>query len=174
MKRLLLMATCLIGWLTMSAQAPQILSDRHAMLRINAQSRYLLLPIQEREEIANISIIVNPESMYASFADIQSEQIDLSECKIIWWHYHKDGGVDGHDAFAANAVEALAAKNQLRTFYENGGAMLLTRYATNLPSFIGVTGDDEWTTPNNSMLCNIRRYALYGLERCFLPTMQQS
>ena len=90
-----------------------------------------------------------PESMYASFADIQSEMIDLSECKVLWWHYHKDGGVDGHDAFAANAVEALAAKNQLRTYYENGGAMLLTRYATNLPSFIGVTGDDEWTTPNN-------------------------
>ncbi len=90
-----------------------------------------------------------PESMYASFADIQSEQIDLSECRIIWWHYHKDGGVDGHDAFVANAPEALAAKNQLRTFYENGGALLLTRYATNLPSFIGVTGDDEWTTPNN-------------------------
>ena len=90
-----------------------------------------------------------PESMYASFADIQSEQIDLSECKIIWWHYHKDGGVDGHDAFEANAVEALAAKNQLRSFYENGGSFFLTRYATNLPSFIGVTGDDEWTTPNN-------------------------
>ena len=89
------------------------------------------------------------ESMYASFADIQSEMIDLSECKIIWWHYHKDGGVDGHDAFVANAPEALAAKNQLRTFYENGGSMFLTRYATNLPSFIGVTGDDEWTTPNN-------------------------
>lgn len=89
------------------------------------------------------------ESMYASFADIQAETIDLSECKFIWWHYHKDGGVDGHDAFVANAPEALAAKNQLRTFYENGGAFLLTRYATNLPSFIGVTGDDEWTTPNN-------------------------
>lgn len=90
-----------------------------------------------------------PESMYASFADVQSEQIDLSECKIIWWHYHKDGGVDGHDAFVANAPEALAATNQLRTFRENGGALFLTRYATNLPSFIGVTGDDEWTTPNN-------------------------
>ena len=89
------------------------------------------------------------ESMYASFADIQSETIDLSDCRILWWHYHKDGGVDGHDAFVANAVEALAAKNQLRSFYESGGAMLLTRYATNLPSFIGVTGDDEWTTPNN-------------------------
>ena len=90
-----------------------------------------------------------PESMYASFADVQSEQIDLSACKIIWWHYHKDGGVDGHDAFVANAPEALAATNQLRTFWENGGALFLTRYATNLPSFIGVTGDDEWTTPNN-------------------------
>lgn len=90
-----------------------------------------------------------PESMYASFADVQSEQIDLSECKIIWWHYDKDGGVDGHDAFVANAPEALAATNQLRTFRENGGALFLTRYATNLPSFIGVTGDDEWTTPNN-------------------------
>ena len=29
------------------------------------------------------------------------------------------------------------------------GSFFLTRYATNLPSFIGVTGDDEWTTPNN-------------------------
>lgn len=90
-----------------------------------------------------------PESMYASFADLQAESIDLSECKLIWWHYHKDGGVDGHDAFMANAPEALAAKNQLRDFYMNGGALFLTRYATNLPSFIGVTGDDEWTTPNN-------------------------
>ena len=88
-------------------------------------------------------------SLYASFADIQSGSLDLSECKVIWWHYHVDGGVDGHDVFAAKATEALAAKNQLREFYENGGSFFLTRYATNLPSFIGVTGDDEWTTPNN-------------------------
>ena len=90
-----------------------------------------------------------PKSLYASFADIQAENIDLSECKAMWWHFHMDGGVDGHDAFTSKAPEALAATNQLRTFRENGGAFLLTRYATNLPSFIGVTGDDEWTTPNN-------------------------
>ncbi|MBO4773163.1 MAG: patatin-like phospholipase family protein, partial [Bacteroidales bacterium] len=63
--------------------------------------------------------------------------------------WHVDGGVDGHDVFAAKATDALDTKNELRTFYENGGALFLTRYATNLPSFIGVTGDDEWTTPNN-------------------------
>lgn len=90
-----------------------------------------------------------PNSLYASFADVKAGTVDLSECKLIWWHYHVDGGVDGHDVFAAKATDALDAKNQLRAFYENGGSLLLTRYATNLPSFIGVTGDDEWTTPNN-------------------------
>lgn len=88
-------------------------------------------------------------SLYASFADLKAGTLDLSECKVIWWHYHVDGGVDGHDIFMAKATDALDAKNELRSFYENGGSMLLTRYATNLPSFIGVTGDDEWTTPNN-------------------------
>ena len=88
-------------------------------------------------------------SLYVSFADLQNGNADLSECKVIWWHYHVDGGVDGHDIFQAKATDALAAKNEIRSFYENGGALFLTRYATNLPSFIGVTGDDEWTTPNN-------------------------
>ena len=89
------------------------------------------------------------QSLYASFADIAAERIDLSECQVIWWHFHYDGGVDGHDQFVAKAPYALNAKNQLRSYYENGGSLLLTRYATNLPSFIGVTGEDEWTTPNN-------------------------
>ena len=90
-----------------------------------------------------------PGSLYASFADLEANAVDMSECKVIWWHFHVDGGVDGHDVFVAKAPEALAAKNQLRQFYENGGALFLTRYAVNLPSFIGATGDDEWTTPNN-------------------------
>lgn len=90
-----------------------------------------------------------PNSLYASFADLRAGTIDLSECKVIWWHWHVDGGIDGHDIFAAKATDALNTKNEIRSFYENGGALFMTRYATNLPSFIGVTGDDEWTTPNN-------------------------
>ena len=90
-----------------------------------------------------------PNSLYASFSDLRAGTLDLSDCKIIWWHWHVDGGVDGHDVFAAKATDALNTINELRSFYENGGAMFLTRYATNLPSFMGVTGDDEWTTPNN-------------------------
>ena len=88
-------------------------------------------------------------SLYASFADLRAGTLELSECRVIWWHWHVDGGVDGHDVFAAKATDALETKNELRNFYENGGSLFLTRYASNLPSFIGVTGDDEWTTPNN-------------------------
>lgn len=90
-----------------------------------------------------------PESMYVSFADIQAGAIDLSECKVIWWHFHKDGGVDGHDPFIDKAPEAIAAKLQIRDYYERGGNLFFTRYASIYPSFIGATGDDEWTTPNN-------------------------
>ena len=28
------------------------------------------------------------KSLYASFADIKMEAVDLSECKVIWWHFH--------------------------------------------------------------------------------------
>ena len=90
-----------------------------------------------------------PNSLYASFADLRAGTLDLSDCKIIWWHWHVDGGVDGHDNFVAKATDAMNTLNELRQYYENGGALLLTRYAVNLPSFIGTTGDDEWTTPNN-------------------------
>ena len=88
-------------------------------------------------------------SLYASFADLRAGTLDLSQCKVMWWHWHVDGGVDGHDVFVAKATDALETKNELRQFYENGGSLFLTRYAVNLPSFIGATGDDEWTTPNN-------------------------
>ena len=31
-------------------------------------------------------------SLYASFADLRAGTLDLSECKVIWWHYHVDVG----------------------------------------------------------------------------------
>ena len=55
-----------------------------------------------------------PNSLYASFADLRAGTIDLSQCKAIWWHYHVDGGVDGHDVFMAKATDALDTKNELR------------------------------------------------------------
>ena len=88
-----------------------------------------------------------PNSLYVSFADIQNGSVDLSECKVIWWHYHKDGGVDGKAAFEKAAPEAINAAAKLRDYYNAGGAFLLTRYATNLPAFIGAVKNEG--CPNN-------------------------
>ncbi len=88
-----------------------------------------------------------PNSIYASFADIKNGTVDLSECRVIWWHYHKDGGVDGKAAFENSAPEALSASVQLRNYYNNGGAFLFTRFATNMPAEIGAVKNDA--VPNN-------------------------
>ena len=84
---------------------------------------------------------------YAAWEDIRTGTCDLSDCKILWWHWHVDGGVDGHDPFVKKAEDALANKNKLAAYYERGGALLLTRYATNLAAFIGAT--KESCCPNN-------------------------
>jgi hypothetical protein len=68
-----------------------------------------------------------PKTLYASFADLRAGTIDLSECKVMWWHFHYDGGVDGHDQFVAKAPEAMNTLNALRSFYENGGSFFVSR-----------------------------------------------
>ena len=42
-------------------------------------------------------------SLYASFSDLRAGTLNLTECKVIWWHWHVHGGVDGHDVFAAQS-----------------------------------------------------------------------
>lgn len=88
-----------------------------------------------------------PNSLYVSFSDIKNGTIDLSECKVIWWHYHKDGGVDGKEAFERAAPEAVNASVALRDYYNNGGSFLFTRYATNMPAELGAVANNA--TPNN-------------------------
>lgn len=86
-------------------------------------------------------------SLYASFEEIKNGSIDLSDCKVIWWHFHKDGGVDGKQAFEKAAPEALEALPQLKDYYKNGGSFLFTRYATNMPGELGIAKDGS--VPNN-------------------------
>lgn len=86
-------------------------------------------------------------SLYASFADIKNGTVDLSECKVIWWHYHKDGGVDGKVAFEKAAPQALEAIPQLKDYYKGGGSFFFTRYATNMPGELGIAKNGG--VPNN-------------------------
>ena len=57
MKRLLTVMTTLLVAAVVSAQAPMVLSDHHAMLKVEQGKRYLLLPVQEKEENAQIVVL---------------------------------------------------------------------------------------------------------------------
>ena len=85
------------------------------------------------------------QAAYASFSDLAAGNINLSQCKVIWWHLHKDGGIDGKGQFENNAADALLAQDALTAYYKAGGSFLLTRYATYLPAYIG----EKDCVPNN-------------------------
>ena len=52
-----MMMTALLMAVTVKAQGPMILGDNHAMLRVKQGTKYLLLPVQEKEENANIAVL---------------------------------------------------------------------------------------------------------------------
>ncbi len=55
------LVTTMMGVMLMTVSAiaqvtPMVLGDKHAMLRLDEKSKYILLPVQETEEIAAIAV----------------------------------------------------------------------------------------------------------------------
>lgn len=107
-----------------------------------------------------------PMTDYASLKQIADGTVSLDGIKLIFWHLAKDGAIDGHDPFMAYVANATGIDNNMdalnagifdkfKAYYENGGALFLTRFAAILPPFIGTSYDtgggwmDTWATPNN-------------------------
>ena len=64
MKRWFLTLMTVMSFGLMSAQvSPIILGDSHAMLKVNQAKTYLLIPVQETEDIAAISVLDNQNNM---------------------------------------------------------------------------------------------------------------
>ena len=76
MKKLLTLIAFVLMTMTANAQAPQILGESHAIQRIGVTSKYLLLPVQEKEEIANIRIIVNNEQRQTFNVKLAVDKVD--------------------------------------------------------------------------------------------------
>ena len=58
MKKTILMFMILLTALAAKAQVqPIVLGDKHAMLKVKQGQKYLLLPVQESEEIAAIAVL---------------------------------------------------------------------------------------------------------------------
>ena len=63
MKKLVMMMTALLMAVTVKAQDAMILGENHAMLRVKQGTRYLLLPVQEKEENAHIAVLDKQNEM---------------------------------------------------------------------------------------------------------------
>ena len=64
MKRWFLILMTVMSFELMTAQvSPAILGDSHAMLKVNQSKKYLLIPVQETEDIAAISVLDNQNNM---------------------------------------------------------------------------------------------------------------
>lgn len=101
----------------------------------------------EEKEAATWMLNNVPNSQYISFEDVQAGRVDLSECKIMWWHLHIDGGIDNMDKFDKAAPEAVNALVKMKELYNNGMNLLLTRYASYYATKLGATKDNN--NPNN-------------------------
>lgn len=104
----------------------------------------------EEKEAANWMLQNVPNARYVSFEEVRTNAVDLDECKVMWWHFHVDETIDDVDNFRNRAADAISASTSMKEFYQNGGSLLLTRYATFYPAVLGVT--DESVFPNNCWL----------------------
>lgn len=76
MKRIITLIAAVLMTMTMKAQAPQMLGESHVILKIGVTSKYLLLPVQEKEEIANIRVIVNNEQRQSFNVKLAVDKVD--------------------------------------------------------------------------------------------------
>ena len=76
MNRIMTLAAMLLMTLVTKAQAPQVLGDNHAIQRIETATKYLLLPVQEKEENANIRIIVDNEQKQTLNVRLAVDKVD--------------------------------------------------------------------------------------------------
>lgn len=89
-------------------------------------------------------------SLYASFRQLREGRIDVSKCKVIWWHGHNDEPVRNAKAFEDWAAEAVASKKFLEEYLSNGGSIFLSRFATYLPAYLTIGSDlPSNIVPNN-------------------------
>ncbi len=61
---------------TASAQTPMVLGDNHAMQRVDVSARYVLLPVEEREDMANVRVIVNNEQCQSFNLRLAVDKVD--------------------------------------------------------------------------------------------------
>lgn len=77
-RRVIMMVVALLVMTTAFAQngKPQVLGKSHAMQRVEVKNRYLLLPVQEREDNANIRVLANNQQVQSLNVRLAVDKVD--------------------------------------------------------------------------------------------------
>lgn len=121
-------------------------ADAPKVVYIGLASSYSDLNPEEKAAVEWMISTV-PASQYISFDDVVADRVDLSQCELVWWHLHIDGGIDNMNKFDNAAPASLNAVVKLQNMYESGVNFLLTRYATYYAAKIGAIKNGA--APNN-------------------------
>ncbi len=76
MKKVLLTFLAVFMCCLAQAATPLLLGKNHAMLRVDVTNKYLLLPVQEREEIANIRILSDNQEVQSINVRLAVDHVD--------------------------------------------------------------------------------------------------
>lgn len=62
----------------------------------------------------------------------------LSNCSVVWWHYHRDWSVNSIEDFKSFTGISEDNISVLKTWYDAGGSMFLSRYAVYLSNIMEI------------------------------------
>ena len=69
-------ATSLFIAMTVSAQQPQFMGAGHAIIKVDTQKKYILLPVEEKEENAHIRVVSNNELVQTLNCRLAIDKVD--------------------------------------------------------------------------------------------------
>ncbi len=75
-RKLTTLLAAILCCMASQAQKLQMLSDSHAMIRIDVDRDFLLLPVQEKEEIANVRVIVDNQQKQSLNVKLAVDKVD--------------------------------------------------------------------------------------------------
>lgn len=81
-------------------------------------------------------------SLFVSWEELRNGAVDLSKCKVIFWHWQHAPSEALTDFEGGAQKTAMSCINTLKDYYQNGGAFVLGRAAVNFAAELGAVKDN--------------------------------
>jgi len=88
--------------------------------------------------LANIS-----NSLFVSWEDMISGNVDIRKCEVIWWHWQHAPSETLTDFENGATSSAMGALGKLVNYYKAGGSFILSRAAVNFAAKLGAVKDQR-------------------------------